>query len=135
MDTIDYSKYTVEELEDVYRHIDRDKWPNRVKEIEQILHDPVKRQARINTEKYRKKIKEERAERTRKINEPLGYLVIFLVLGFLALFFGIVIYARTGQGLIINSIGERILFSGIFFCFAYLYFNKWRKGRGKRRRK
>ena len=134
MDKIDYSKYSVEELEDAYRHIDRDKWPDRVKEIELIINDPVKRRARVNTDKYRKKIKEERAERARKRREPLGYALMYLVLAVLVSFFGIVA-SRTGQGTTADSIGERVLIGIAFFAIAYLYFNKWRKSVDKPRRK
>jgi len=36
-ENIDYSKYTLEELKDALRHIDRDKYPERVKSIEDIV--------------------------------------------------------------------------------------------------
>ncbi|QYJ91145.1 DUF3169 family protein [Shewanella halotolerans] len=134
MDKIDYTKYSVEELEDAYRHIDRDRWPDRVKEIELILNDPVKRRAQVNTDKYRKKIKEERAQKSRKRREPLGYALMYIVLGVLVSFFGL-LASRTGQGTTVDSMGERVLIGIVFFAIAYLYFNKWRKSAGKRRHK
>lgn len=132
MDSIDYTKYSVEDLEDAYKHIDRDKWPERVKEIESILHNPDKRQSRIKTDKYRKKVAEQRSEKWKEKHEPLGYSLIFASLSILAAFFGIVAW-RTGQGTMIESLGERTLYGLLFLGVAYMYFRKWRKNNGKRR--
>jgi hypothetical protein len=126
MDFIDYSKYSVEELEDAYKHIDREKWPDRVKEIESILIDPVKRQLRINTDKYRKKVANERHQKWNKKHEPLGYSLMFVLLSILASFFGIVAW-RSGHGTHAESLAERVLYGAIFIGVAYINFRKWRK--------
>jgi hypothetical protein len=142
MDSVDYSKYSIEELEDVYIHIDRHAWPERVKEIESILHDPIKRQShldayleaenkRLITERYRKKVAAEQREKRKKKNEPLGYALLFLVMSILASFFGLVVW-RTGQGAVVESLGERILYGLFFLGIAFIFFQKWRKNNVKR---
>lgn len=40
MSSLNYERYNLDELHDVLENIDREKWPDRVAQVEGILNDP-----------------------------------------------------------------------------------------------
>ncbi len=80
MNTPDYTKYTLSELQDVLNNINYEKYPERVKEIESILNDPVMYNKLLQDN--RKKIEEHNQLEAKSVEEgrkAFSFLTLFIL--------------------------------------------------------
>lgn len=124
MSSPDFNEYSIEELKDALRNIDRERFPDRVKHIESILKNPKERLRVEIRDDHRAKMRARREEKESKKNEPLWYAVIYGLLALLALFTGVI--GSKHSAMEVTSWEARIMFTLLFGAVAYSNFSKYR---------
>jgi len=120
-----YNKYSICELEEALRVIDRYKHPKRVQQIESLLNDPVKRELiRQRSIDQLEQEKQRKAEIKRR-SEPFGWGIFFTISAFIVYFFGFIPSRFQVSDSTIESNELRMLIAVIFLIIAAVLFYKY----------
>lgn len=114
----DYDSYTLEQLLDVRKNIDRESYPERFHRIENILNDEEKLE---KLKLAQEKVDEERRIERREENVAFNGLLIWLY-GIVALS-GFLI-TRHGSSIQIDSTITRVVIGVVLFVVGFLYLKK-----------